>query len=65
MIAAMATLRVTTENGGNSLTATPTKKKEPPHNTERIMSIAHTLKLIVRLMDVVIVGLTLRNNNYF
>ena len=39
--AANATRTSTMVNGGSSLTATPTKKKEPPHSTDSASSSSH------------------------
>jgi hypothetical protein len=41
-MAASPTRRVTMVSGGNSATATPTKKKEPPHNTDKAINISHS-----------------------
>ncbi len=42
MTAASATRATTTVKTGNSLTAIPLKKKDPPHNSESARSISHS-----------------------
>ncbi len=44
--AAMATRENTITKGGNSRTATPLKKNDPPHRTESAISIAHSAGVI-------------------
>ncbi len=50
MAAAMTTRRVTMVRGGSSVTATPTKKNEPPQRKDRDRSIAQSLEPIVWLI---------------
>jgi hypothetical protein len=42
VMAASPTRNVTIVRGGNSATATPTKKKDPPHSRDRVISISHS-----------------------
>jgi len=58
-MAAMPTLRVTIISGGKSFTATPTKKKEPPHNTDKVTSITHSRSPIEIFIGGVIVNSSL------
>lgn len=50
-MAASPTLKATMVNGGRSATATPTKKKDPPHSMDRMISIAHSRAPMVVLID--------------
>src|SRR5271166_2327042 len=54
--AARPTRRATSVSGGNSLTATPTKKNDPPHNRESITSSPHSRAVIARCIAAVIVA---------
>jgi len=50
--AAILTRRVTIVSGGNSETATPTKKNEPPQSMDRDSSIPQSLSVITLLIAV-------------
>jgi hypothetical protein len=58
-MAATPTLRVTIVNGGKSFTAIPTKKNEPPHNTDKVASITHSRSPIEVLIGDAIVNSSL------
>ncbi len=45
--AARPTRSIMMVSGGSSLTATPMKKNDPPHSTERMSSMAHSLAPMV------------------
>jgi hypothetical protein len=52
--AAIPTRNVTIVSGGNSETATLTKKNEPPQSMDRESNIPQSLRVITLLMDVFI-----------
>jgi len=52
IIAASPTRRTTMVKGGSSRTATPVKKKDPPHRTDSASSIAHSADVMLRLAGV-------------
>ena len=54
MSAASHTRRATMVSGGSSLTATPTKKNEPPQKTESVSNIAHSRAVIVWFAPVIL-----------
>ncbi|MFT5118801.1 MAG: hypothetical protein ACI9NY_002343, partial [Kiritimatiellia bacterium] len=58
VIAASPTRKVTIVSGGNSATATPTKKKDAPHNTDRVTSISHSRRPMDVLIDDVIMKIS-------
>jgi hypothetical protein len=51
VIAARPTRKATMVNGGKAVTATSTKKKEPPHSTDSVISISHSRAPIVRWIE--------------
>lgn len=59
VMAAKPTLRVTMVRGGNSETATPTKKNYPPQRTDNAMSMIHSRAPMEVLMDYAIANTTL------
>ncbi|GHE20385.1 hypothetical protein GCM10017767_09060 [Halomonas urumqiensis] len=46
--AASPTRRATMVSGPSSSTATPTKKKEPPHSIDKLSNNAHSMRPMVR-----------------
>ncbi|MNY29868.1 hypothetical protein D3C86_1639380 [compost metagenome] len=53
-VAARVTRSVTMVTGGNSLTATPMKKNDPPHRSESATSIAHSRASICFCIAIII-----------
>ena len=64
MTAASATRSSTTVSGGNSRIATPTKKNEPPHNTESSASSHQSLMSMRRSLEVMAARMQAIDHHY-